>query len=263
MEHFVWNVDPVLLSLGPLKVHWYGVLFATAIAAGFMVMKHIYKRENLPVESLDDLLMYCVVGIIVGARLAHCLFYDPDFYLSNPIKILYIWEGGLASHGGGLGAILALFYYHKKMQLPFLFLLDRLAIATAIFGFFVRMANFVNSEILGEPTNSAFGIVFARIDSVARHPAQLYEAIAYLTSFAVLYCVYRFTSLKQKHGGIFGLFLLLIFSARWAIEAVKVSQTAYQEQFLTTGQALSVPFLAVGIVLFARALFVAAKPDKA
>ncbi|MBR9728531.1 prolipoprotein diacylglyceryl transferase [Shewanella intestini] len=254
MEHFVWNFDPILFSLGPVMVHWYGVLFATAISCGFLVMKHIYKREGLPVESLDDLLMYCVVGIIVGARLAHCFFYDPEFYLSHPLKILYIWEGGLASHGGGLGAILALFYYHTKTKLAFLFLLDRLAIATAIFGFFVRIANFANSEILGNPTDKPWGIVFARVDNIARHPAQLYEAMAYLISFVVLYAIYRNTQLKQKHGGIFGLFLLFIFSARWAIESVKVSQTAYHEQFITTGQALSIPFLIVGVILFIKAL---------
>ena len=156
----IWNVDPVAISFMGLKVHWYGILFALAIASGFQVMKRIYVRENLPVESLDNLLMYCVVGIIVGARLAHCLFYDPAYYFSHPLKIFAIWEGGLASHGGGLGAILALYYYQRQVKLPFLFLLDRLAIATAIFGFFVRMANFVNSEILGLPTDQPWGIIF-------------------------------------------------------------------------------------------------------
>ncbi|WP_394129118.1 prolipoprotein diacylglyceryl transferase [Shewanella maritima] len=253
MEHFVWNLDPVLIEMFGLKVHWYGALFAAAIAAGFQVMKRIYTKEGLPVESLDNLLIYCVIGIVVGARLAHCLFYDPDFYLSNPMKILAIWEGGLASHGGGLGAIIALFYYHKQMKLPFLFLLDRLAIATAIFGFFVRMANFANSEILGEPTDKPWGIIFSRVDLLPRHPAQLYEAIAYLLTFVCLYLIHKHTQLKQKHGAIFGLFLVMIFSARWAIESVKVSQTAYQEQFVTAGQALSIPFLIVGFVLLASA----------
>ena len=153
MEHIVWDFNPILVSFMGLTVHWYGALFALAIATGFQVLKHMFKKEGLDVESLDNFLVYCVVGIIVGARLAHCVFYDPGYYFANPLKILAIWEGGLASHGGGLGAILALYYYQRQVKLPFLFLLDRLAISTAIFGFFVRMANFANSEILGEPTN--------------------------------------------------------------------------------------------------------------
>ncbi|MCL1142406.1 prolipoprotein diacylglyceryl transferase [Shewanella gaetbuli] len=254
MDHFVWNADPVLVSFMGLTVHWYGALFATAIAAGFQVMKKIYQAEGIDVASLDNLLLYCVIGIIVGARLAHCFFYDPSYYFANPMKILAIWEGGLASHGGGLGAILALYYYKRKMGLPFLFLLDRLAIATAIFGFFVRMANFVNSEIIGQPTEKPWGIIFQHVDMVPRHPAQLYEAIAYLLIFILLGFIYKMSNLKQRYGGIFGLFLVLIFSARFAIETVKVSLTAYQESFLTAGQWLSVPFLIVGVVLLSRAL---------
>ncbi|MCL1049399.1 prolipoprotein diacylglyceryl transferase [Shewanella abyssi] len=250
MDHFIWNVDPVAISFMGLKVHWYGILFALAIASGFQVMKHIYVKEKLAVESLDNLLMYCVVGIIVGARLAHCLFYDPAYYFSHPLKIFAIWEGGLASHGGGVGAILALYYYQRQVKLPFLFLLDRLAIATAIFGFFVRMANFVNSEILGLPTNKAWGIVFERVDMLPRHPAQLYEAIAYLSTFILLWVVYKKTEMKQKHGAIFGLFLVLIFSARFAIEMVKVKQAVYADAWtFSAGQLLSIPFLLVGIVL--------------
>ncbi|WP_040571551.1 prolipoprotein diacylglyceryl transferase [Shewanella benthica] len=250
MDHFVWNVDPVLVSFMGLKVHWYGALFATAIACGFQVMKRIYIKEKLPVESLDNLLMYCVIGIIVGARLAHCIFYDPAYYFSNPLKIFAIWEGGLASHGGGLGAILALYYYRRKMDMPFLFLLDRLAIATAIFGFFVRMANFMNSEILGLPSNVPWAIIFERIDMLPRHPAQLYEAFAYLAIFIGLWAIYKYTEMKQKEGAIFGLFLVLVFSARFAIEFVKVKQAAYAEGMTwSAGQWLSVPFLIVGVVL--------------
>jgi phosphatidylglycerol:prolipoprotein diacylglycerol transferase len=260
LDHFVWNLDPILVSFMGLTVHWYGALFATAIAAGFQVMKKIYKAEGLDLESLDNLLVYCVVGIIVGARLAHCAFYDPSYYFANPMKIFAIWEGGLASHGGGLGAILALYYYKRKVGLPFLFLLDRLAIATAIFGFFVRMANFANSEILGQPTDKPWGIIFERIDLLPRHPAQLYEAVAYLVIFMLLALLYSKSQLKQKHGGLFGLFLVLVFSARFAIETVKISQTAYQETLMTAGQWLSVPFLVVGCFLLVRALMKSADP---
>lgn len=253
MQHIVWNIDPVMISFMGLKIHWYGVLFALAIASGFQVMKRIYVRESLDVESLDNLLIYCVVGIIIGARLAHVLFYDPGYYFAHPLKILAIWEGGLASHGGGIGAILALYYYHTKTKLPFLFLLDRLAIATAIFGFFVRMANFANSEILGVVTDKPWGIIFERIDRLPRHPAQLYEALAYLTIFISLWFIYRTTQMKQKQGAIFGLFLVLVFSARFIIEEIKVKQAAYaQDWAISAGQMLSVPFLIVGVVLLAR-----------
>lgn len=250
MDHFIWNIDPVLISFMGLKVHWYGALFATAIACGFQVMKRIYIKEGHDVESLDNLLIYCVVGIIVGARLAHCFFYDPAYYFSHPLKIFAIWEGGLASHGGGLGAILALFYYHKKVKMPFLYLLDRLAIATAIFGFFVRMANFMNSEILGLPTTAPWAIIFERVDMLPRHPAQLYEAFAYLVIFIGLSAIFKYTRMKQKEGAIFGLFLCLVFGARFAIEFVKVKQAAYAGDWvMSAGQMLSIPFLVVGIAL--------------
>ncbi|MCG9738033.1 prolipoprotein diacylglyceryl transferase [Shewanella insulae] len=253
MDHFIWNMDPVLVSFMGLTIHWYGVLFATAIFAGFQVMKSIYVREGLDVESLDNLLIYCVIGIVVGARLAHVLFYDPSYYFAHPAKILAIWEGGLASHGGGLGAILALYYYHRKMKLPFLFLLDRLAIATAIFGFFVRMANFVNSEILGVPSDKPWAIVFERVDMLPRHPAQLYEALAYLAIFIALWIIYKTTEMKQKQGALFGLFLVWVFSARFLIEFVKVKQAAYaQDWTMSAGQMLSIPFLLVGAFLLVK-----------
>ncbi|WP_425601978.1 prolipoprotein diacylglyceryl transferase [Shewanella insulae] len=246
-------MDPVLVSFMGLTIHWYGVLFATAIFAGFQVMKSIYVREGLDVESLDNLLIYCVIGIVVGARLAHVLFYDPSYYFAHPAKILAIWEGGLASHGGGLGAILALYYYHRKMKLPFLFLLDRLAIATAIFGFFVRMANFVNSEILGVPSDKPWAIVFEQVDMLPRHPAQLYEALAYLTIFIALWIIYKTTEMKQKQGAQFGLFLVWVFSARFLIEFVKVKQAAYaQDWSMSAGQMLSIPFLLVGVFLLVK-----------
>ncbi|MDB0034767.1 prolipoprotein diacylglyceryl transferase [bacterium] len=253
MDHFIWNIDPVLISFMGLTIHWYGALFATAIGCGFQVLKRIYIKEGHDVESLDNFLIYCVVGIIVGARLAHCIFYDPAYYFSHPLKIFAIWEGGLASHGGGAGAILALFYYHKKSKMPFLFLLDRLAIATAIFGFFVRIANFMNSEILGIPTSVPWAIVFERIDMLPRHPAQLYEAFAYLAIFITLSAIFKYTKMKQKEGAIFGLFLCLVFSARFSIEFIKVTQAAYADGLtLNTGQMLSIPFLIVGVFLLLR-----------
>lgn len=254
MSHFVWNVDPVLISLGPITIHWYGALFASAIFAGLYYMKWVFSLENRKAETLDNLLMYVVLGIIIGARLGHCFFYDPDFYFANPLKILAIWEGGLASHGGGLGAILATWLFCKRNNLNTLWLLDRLAIATAVFGIFVRSANFVNSEILGHPSDVPWAIVFERVDTLARHPAQLYEAMAYLLIAVVLTVLYRSTAIKERIGALLGLFLILTFSARFIIEFFKQQQASYTlESALNTGQMLSIPFFFIGIFLFVRA----------
>ncbi len=250
MQHFIWDIDPVLLSIGPLTIHWYGALFATAILSGLQVMKWIFQTENKPLEALDTLLMYVVFGIIIGARLGHCFFYDPQYYFANPLKILAIWEGGLASHGGGLGVILAIGIYVRKHNESYLWLLDRLAICTALFGVFVRSANFVNSEIIGVASDAPWAIIFARIDSIPRHPAQLYEAIAYLLIFITLFFVYKKSKEKTANGSILGLFLILVFTARFLIETVKVKQAAYDSiMTLNTGQMLSIPFFIAGIIL--------------
>ncbi|SEL54557.1 Prolipoprotein diacylglyceryl transferase [Colwellia chukchiensis] len=250
MQHLVWDLDPVFFSIGPLTVHWYGVLFATAILSGLQVMKWIFQQEQQDLAKLDNLLVYIVIGVIVGARLGHCFFYEPGYYFANPLKIFAIWEGGLASHGGGLGAIIAAGIYSKKHQLAFSWLLDRLAICTALFGFFVRSANFVNSEILGTVSNVPWAIIFARIDNVPRHPSQLYEAIAYLTIFFALLIFYKQKKAQTPSGSILGIFLILVFSARFLIEMIKEKQAAYTADIaLTAGQMLSIPFFLAGVAL--------------
>lgn len=250
MEHFIWNIDPVLLSLGPITIHWYGAIFASSIFAGLYYMKWVYQQENQNIESLDNLLVYVVIGIIVGARLGHCFFYDPDYYFANPMKILAIWEGGLASHGGGLGAIIGTYFYTRKNPFNFIWLLDRLAIATALFGIFVRSANFVNAEIIGKATDVPWAVVFQRIDNIARHPAQLYEAIAYAIIFVTLTAIYKLTKAKNYQGMLLGIFLIMTFTARFIIEFFKQQQAAYTiETSLNTGQMLSIPFFLVGVVL--------------
>ena len=255
MQHFIWDIDPVLFSIGPLTIHWYGALFAVAILSGLQVMKFVYQTENKPLEALDNLLMYAVLGIVIGARLGHCFFYDPQYYFANPLKIIAIWEGGLASHGGGLGLILAVGLYARKYKENYLWLLDRLAICTALFGVFVRSANFVNSEILGVASDAPWAIIFARIDNMPRHPAQLYEAIAYLLIFIVLFFVYKKSKAKTPQGSLLGLFLILTFTARFLIESVKVKQAAYDSILtLNTGQMLSIPFFIAGVALLVWSL---------
>jgi len=255
MHHFIWDANPILFSFGVLKVHWYGLLFATAILSGLEFMKWVYRREGKDESSIDGLFLYAVLGIVIGARLGHVIFYDPDYYLAHPMKIFAVWEGGLASHGGGLGVLIGLYYGCKKYKVDFMWLIDRLVIPTALFGFFVRFGNFMNSEILGKPTDSVFGIIFARVDMIPRHPAQLYEGFSYLFIFFVLTYIYKTQYKKLKPGFLFGLFLVLIFTVRFLVEFVKERQADYTLGIdLTTGQLLSIPFLLFGFYLIARAL---------
>ena len=245
----IWNADPVLISFSVVRIHWYGVLFVSALFIGARIMKGLYAEEGLPEASLDALFVYCVVGIIVGARLGHCIFYDPGYYLNNVLKIFAIWEGGLASHGGGIGVIIAVFFYTRKYRVKPLWLLDRLALPTALFGSAVRIGNFMNSEILGTPSNLPWAVTFLRVDNVPRHPVQLYESLVYFLVFIALSAACRFSRIKEWPGRLFGVFLCAVFSARFLLEFVKVEQAAYTGFFFTTGQMLSIPFLAAGIWL--------------
>ncbi len=248
MNHLIWNADPIVFSFGPLQVHWYGLLFATAILLGLEFMKWVYRLENKDESTIEPLFLYAVIGIVIGARLGHVLFYDPDYYFAHPMKIFAVWEGGLASHGGGLGVLIALYYGCKKYKTDFLWLIDRLVIPTALFGFFVRMGNFMNSEILGKPSELPWAIVFQRVDMIPRHPVQLYEAFSYLFIFLLLTYIYKRNYKRLQKGFLFGLFLVLVFSARFLIEFVKVRQADYTLGIdLTTGQLLSIPFFIVGL----------------
>jgi len=251
VDFFIWNNDPILVSFLGLSIYWYGLIFASAIFAGYYIMNWVYIRENKNVESLDTLFLYSFLGIVIGARLTHCFFYEPQFYLANPMKIFAVWEGGLASHGGGLGVIIGAYIYAKKFKLNYIWLLDKLVLPTIIFAFFVRIGNFMNSEIVGIPTNVSWAIIFEKIDYLPRHPAQLYEALAYFIIFIILFFIYK--KAKTKDGFLFGLFLILVFSARFAIEFVKVKQASYASEYLiSTGQMLSIPFLLIGLWFILR-----------
>lgn len=251
-----WNVSPEILTLGPFHLRWYGVLFATGFLIGFYIMQHIYRREQRPEKDLDTLLGYILIGTIVGARLGHCFFYEPEYYLAHPIEIIKIWEGGLASHGGTIGVFLALFLYSRKRpNQSFLWLADRLAIPTALTASLIRLGNLFNSEIYGKITDVPWAFIFERVDPHPRHPTQIYEAAAYLVLFILLRILYRRgTYDKWAIGRPLGLFLLWVFGWRVLIEWVKEPQEAFSLgiPYLNMGQLLSFPFLAIGLYLLLR-----------
>ena len=257
-----WDVSPELLRLGPFALRWYGVCFALSFMLGYFIVRGIFRREHKPERDLDRLLFYMLAGTIVGARLGHCLFYEPAYYLSHPLEILMFWKGGLASHGGAIGIFTALFLYSRsRLEQPYLWLLDRIAVPTALGGCFIRLGNLFNSEILGTPTDVPWAFVFARIDDVPRHPAQLYESIAYLLIFIVLMVVYRKGGEKTPCGLLTGLFLALVFGARFLIEFVKVRQAAFGEALpLSMGQLLSIPVIVIGLILLWRCRDLAGLP---
>ena len=192
MDYFTWNIDPDLIALGPLRIRWYGLMFAAGFILGFHIMKKIYLREAKRIEDLDSLLWYLVGGTVIGARLGHCLFYDPAYYFSNPIKFIAIWEGGLASHGGAIGVLTGLWLYCRKTGDNYLWLLDRIAVPTALAACFIRLGNFFNSEIVGHQTDVPWAVIFSRIKEppTPRHPAQMYESLSYLAVFALLMLLY-------------------------------------------------------------------------
>lgn len=251
-----WNMDPVFLKIGPLSFRWYGVLFATAFISGYSIMKWIYEKEKKNPDELESLFTYIFVGTLIGARLGHCLFYDPVNYLSHPMDIFKIWEGGLASHGGAAGIILAIFLYCRKPETPgFFWILDRIAIPTALGGAFIRIGNFFNSEILGIPFNGKWAIVFEKVDQIPRHPVQLYESMAYLITFIFLLSYYSLKNKAPYAKFLSGLFLIMVFSSRFFLEYFKTGQAAYESGFaISVGQWLSIPFVLTGIYMILSGL---------
>ncbi|MCX8112116.1 MAG: prolipoprotein diacylglyceryl transferase [Bacteroidia bacterium] len=255
LSYIHWNVSPELISLGPFQVRWYGLLFAAGFLIGFYIMRYIYRREKRPEKDLDTLLGYLLIGTIVGARLGHCFFYEPVYYLSNPLEIIKVWEGGLASHGGTIGVFLALYLYtRRRPNQPFIWLCDRLTIPTALTASLIRLGNLFNSEIYGKITSVPWAFVFERVDPHPRHPTQLYEAVVYLALFGGLYSWYRRTSPGQwRVGKPLGIFLLWVFGWRFLIEWVKEPQEAFNLGVpLNMGQLLSIPFLVAGAYLVWR-----------
>lgn len=258
-----WNIDPEIVKLfGLISLRYYSLLFVTGLILGYLIVKQLYRKEDIPIENLDKLTIFIFIGTILGARLGHCLFYEPEYYLRNLHEIFlpFKWKvgvdfqftgyQGLASHGGAIGVLIGILIYCKRNHFDFLWVLDKIAIATPVTGMFIRFGNFMNSEIIGKPTNSNFGVVFQKIDLLPRHPTQLYEAFAYLLIFIFLILKYRKLKETKRDGYIFGLFLTLLFSARFLIEFFKINQVDFESgMFINLGQLLSIPFIMTGVGL--------------
>jgi prolipoprotein diacylglyceryl transferase len=246
-----WDVDPEIFSIGRFAVRWYGLLFASSFLFGYIIFRRIFKNEGLGEDVLDKLTIYMAIGTIAGARLGHCLFYEPAYYLANPLEILAVWHGGLASHGAAIGILLALWLFVRKVKKPYMWILDRIVIVVALAGFFIRTGNLMNSEIYGIETTLPWGFVFLRNgESAPKHPTQIYEALAYLGVFILLLRLYWRRKGEFTSGILFSLFLILVFAFRFFVEYVKEDQVAFEAGMkLNMGQWLSIPFVISGLVL--------------
>jgi phosphatidylglycerol:prolipoprotein diacylglycerol transferase len=243
-----WDVNPEIFRIGSFAVRWYGLLFASSFLFGYIILQKIFKNENLSESVLDRLTVYVAIGVIVGARLGHCLFYEPDYYLSHPVEILKIWHGGLASHGAAIGIITAIWLFVRKEKKDFTWAIDRVAIVVALSGFFIRMGNLMNSEIYGVETTVPWGFVFLRNGETApKHPTQIYEALAYLLIFGLLLWLYWRKKGEYIQGTLISVACILIFVARFFIEFLKEDQVAFESSMkLNMGQLLSIPFIILG-----------------
>jgi phosphatidylglycerol:prolipoprotein diacylglycerol transferase len=244
-----WDVNPEIFRIGAFAVRWYGLLFASSFFFGYIIMNRIFKNENLGEPVLDRLTIYMAVGVVAGARLGHCLFYEPGYYLSHPLEILMVWHGGLASHGAAIGILTAIWLFSKKEKKDYIWSLDRIAIVVALSGFLIRMGNLMNSEIYGIETTVPWGFVFLRNHEVApKHPTQIYEGLAYLAIFILLYSLYWRKKGEHIQGILISLICILIFTARFFIEFLKEDQVAFEATMkLNMGQWLSIPFILLGI----------------
>lgn len=255
LDYIHWNVNPEIFRLGGFAIRWYGLFFALSFYFGYMIMGGIFKRESVPASVLDNLSLYMILGTVIGARLGHCLFYEPEIYLTHPLEILKIWEGGLASHGAAIGILVSLFIFAKKYNFTYFWILDRIVIVVALAGFMIRMGNLMNSEIYGKATTLPWAFIFLRQDfsMVPRHPTQIYEGIAYLLLFIFLYLTYRKKGVLLPEGLLFGWFLVVLFGARFLLEFLKENQVDFENKLtLNLGQGLSIPFILIGVYIIYR-----------
>ncbi len=252
LTQIIWTAAPEIFSIGPVSIRWYGLFWALSFYLGYEILLRMFKRESVPVKELEHLLIFMAVGSIVGARLGHCFFYAWDYYSQNLVEILYIWEGGLASHGGAFGIILALFAFQKyKSSQKTIWTLDRIVIPIALAAAFIRLGNLMNSEIYGVETSLPWGFIFAnRGEELAKHPTQIYEALAYFALFGTLLWLYIKRGKTLAGGILSGIFALGMFISRFLIEFIKEPQETFEEGMLINmGQILSIPMIITGFVL--------------
>lgn len=268
-----WSVDPTLFSIFGREIRWYGLFWVIGLLVAVYMVQLIFKKEDLPEKWFDSLFIYMIVGIIVGARLGHCLFYEPAYYLANPMKMLRVWEGGLASHGGVIGIIIAVFFYSRRVtKQSMLWTFDRVMVPTGFTAAMIRFGNLMNHEIYGEPTSLPWGFKFVQnisqwmhhgaepIYTEPSHPTQIYEALAYLVVFVITIYLYWQTDAKHRRGLITGVGIFIIFLFRFFVEYLKNVQvpemeTAMRESMgLIIGQWLSIPFIIWGVWLIVNAI---------
>lgn len=259
LNYIHWNPDPEIINVFGISIRYYGLLFVTGLIICLYILGWIFKNENIPSANLEKLSMYGIIGILAGARLGHCLFYEPGYYLAHPLEMIlpvkFINGGitftgyqGLASHGGALGLIIALIFYSRKTKNAIIDTLDLIAVVAGIGSGFIRLANLMNSEIIGMQTSKPWGFIFERVDNIPRHPAQLYEALTYFLIAGITITLYRTKREYLKNGFFFGLTLALIFTARFFIEFIKERQVEFEENMkLDMGQLLSIPYIIIGI----------------
>lgn len=251
-NYFKWDMDRDILHIfGPFSLRWYSLLFIAGILIGNFIFLSFVRREGKSVKLCESLLYYIVIGTVVGARLGHCLFYDPIGYLSDPLSILKVWEGGLASHGGYAGVLISIFLFSRKHpEMSFFWIADRITIVSILAGAFIRIGNLFNSEIVGRVTDVPWAVIFTKVDAFPRHPTQVYEALGYLAISGILYLVYRFTRIGDYPGRLLGLACVIAFSFRAFIEAFKENQVPFEGNLpFNMGQLLSVPFILLGLLL--------------
>ena len=263
LSYIIWDPNLFAFHIGSFGIRWYSLCWGIGLALAYILVRRLYKEQKIKDEYFDPLLLYCFVGILAGARLGHCLFYQPEYFLSSwehavemiiPMHHMadgswkYVGYEGLASHGGTIGLIIALYLYYRRTHLNLWIVLDNIAIATPITACFIRLGNLMNSEIIGKVTDVPWAFIFEKVDKVPRHPGQLYEAIAYAFFFFVGWYLYRHKPQKVGTGFFFGLCLTLIFTFRFFIEYTKDIQVDFESgMFLNMGQLLSIPFVIIGI----------------
>jgi len=260
LNYINWNVDPKIINVFGISIRYYGLLFVSGLILCLYILGWIFRRENIPPEHLERLSIYGIIGIFVGARLGHCLFYEPSYYFAHPLEMIlpiqplpgggYKFSGyqGLASHGGILGLLIALFLYSRKTKQSMINTIDLIAVVAVLEFGFIRLGNFMNSEIIGIPTTKPWSVIFERVDNLPRHPAQLYEAISYFIIFTIMMILYKNMRDRLKNGFFFGLATVLCCIARFMIEFVKENQVGFEDGMtFNMGQLLSLPYLVVGI----------------